>query len=77
MRSSPAPAYSPDLTPSDYHLSQSMQHVLAHTHLSNYEEMQKCTDQWIALKNKFYRRGIQLLQKRWEKVIENNRLYFD
>jgi len=42
MRSSPAPAYSPDLASSDYHLFLSMQHVLADTHFSNYKEVQKC-----------------------------------
>lgn len=37
----PHPAYSPDLTPSDYHLFRSMQHALGDTHFSNYAEVQK------------------------------------
>jgi len=53
-----------------------MQHALINTHFSNYEEVKKWVNQWIASKSKsFYRRGIQLLQEKWEKVIENNGLY--
>ena len=34
------PAYSPDLTPSDYHLFRSMQHALEDTHFNNYAEVE-------------------------------------
>ncbi|EFN68642.1 hypothetical protein EAG_01213, partial [Camponotus floridanus] len=60
-KQSPAPA-SILHTWSDYYLFRSMQHALADTYFSNYEQVQKCIDQWIASKNKsFYRRGIQFL----------------
>ncbi|KMQ92519.1 transposase [Lasius niger] len=74
----PHPAYSPDLAPSDYHLFQSMQHAFTDTHFSSYEEVQKWVDEWIASKDiAFYRHGIALLPERWEKVVENERNYFD
>jgi [histone H3]-lysine36 N-dimethyltransferase SETMAR len=66
------------LAPSDYHLFRSMQHAFAHTHFSNYVQVQKWMDEWLASKDSsFYRRGIQLLPERWEKVIENDGQYLD
>jgi len=65
----PHPAYSPDLTFSDYYLFRSMQHGLVDTHFRNYEEMcegvRKWINEWIASKNQsFYRRRIYLLPER-------------
>jgi len=54
-----------------------MQHSLTDTYFSNYEEVQKWMDEWIASKDiAFYRRGITLLPEKWEKVVENGN-YFD
>jgi len=44
---SPTP-YSPDITPSDYHLFRSMAHGLANQHLRSYEEVKNWIDTWIA-----------------------------
>lgn len=74
----PHPAYSPDLAPSDYHLFRSMQHDLEDRHLKNYEEVQKWIADWIASKDRaFFRRGIQLLPEKWEKVVAAEGAYFD
>jgi len=47
----PHSAYSPDLAPLDYHLFRSMQYTLMDIHFSNYEEVQKWVDEWIASKD--------------------------
>lgn len=74
----PHPAYSPDIAPSDYHLFRSMQHGLADTRFRNAEEVRKWIDDWIAAKpTSFFRHGIAMLPKRWEKVVENDGKYFD
>lgn len=46
------PVYSPDFTPSAYHLFRSMQYALKDMHYCNYEEVKKCADEWTALKNR-------------------------
>jgi len=43
-------AYSPDLTPSDYHLFASMGHVLAEQRFDSYEDVKKWLDEWFAAK---------------------------
>jgi len=54
-----------------------MQYALIDTHFSSYEDVQKWVDEWIATQDTaFYHRGIALLPKRWEKVIENGGNYF-
>lgn len=74
----PHPAYSPDIAPSDYHLFRSMQHALEDTHFRNHEEVRKWLDEWIATKDSaFYRRGINTLPERWEKVTASEGKYFD
>ena len=62
------PAYSPDLTPSDYHLFSSMGHALAERHFDSYEDVRKWLDEWFASKDEeFFWRGIHKLPERWEK----------
>jgi len=41
----PHPTYSPDLTPSDYHLFSSMDHALAERHFDSYEDVRKWLDE--------------------------------
>jgi len=65
----PHPPFSPDVTPSNYHLFQSMAHGLADQHFRSYEEVKHWIDSWIASKDdQFFRRGICALPERWEKV---------
>ena len=67
----PHPPYSPDVTPPDHHLFQSMAHGLAHQHF-------KWIDSSIAKKDAlFFRDGIRKLPGRWEKVVINDGQYFD
>ncbi|EGI68797.1 Mariner Mos1 transposase [Acromyrmex echinatior] len=74
----PHPAYSPDLAPSDYHLFRSMQHALEDTHFHNYSEIENWVAEWIDSKDRlFFRRGIQLLSEKWQKVIASEGKYFD
>ena len=74
----PYPPYSPDIAPSDYHLFRSMTNDLAEQHFISYEETKKWIDSWIAAKEvSFFRRGIQMLPERWEKVVSSDGQYFN
>ena len=72
------PAYSSDLTSSDYHLFSSMGHALAERHFDSYEDVRKWLDEWFASKNEeFFWRGIHKLPERWEKCIVSEGKYFE
>jgi [histone H3]-lysine36 N-dimethyltransferase SETMAR len=59
-------AYSPDTALSDYHIFRSLQHHSADTHFIEFEEIQKCIDDFIASKLvSFYRQGIRSLSEKW------------
>ena len=71
-------AYSPDLAPSDYYLFASMGHALSDQHLTFYENVRKCLDDWFASKERqFFWRGIHQLPDRWEKCIASDGQYFE
>ena len=72
----PHPPYSPDVAPSDYYLFRSMSHGLAEQQFTNYEEVKKWLDDWIASKNhKFFWDGIHKLPKNWQKIVVNDGNY--
>ncbi|GFW65690.1 mariner Mos1 transposase [Trichonephila clavipes] len=72
------PQYSPDLSPSDYHMFRSMTHGLADQHFRSYEEVKNWINSWIASKvNQFFQRGIRTLPERWEKVVTSDGQYFE
>jgi hypothetical protein len=74
----PHAAYSPDLAPSDYHLFRSMQHFFQEKIYSEVESIKKDLNSYISSRpERFYKRGIQSLPERWEKVILNVGNYFD
>nr|QXJ78550.1 putative DD34D transposase [Kaburagia rhusicola] len=74
----PHPPYSPDVTPSDYHLFRSMAHGLANEHFSSYEEVKNWIDTWIDSKDeKFFRHGIRMLPDSWSKVVASDGQYFE
>ncbi|UYV61192.1 hypothetical protein LAZ67_1003769 [Cordylochernes scorpioides] len=74
----PHPPYSPDIAPSNYYLFQSMQHGLDDQHFSNYKEVKKWIDEWIAAKEPvFFRDGIRQLPERWGKVVASDRQFND
>jgi len=54
-----------------------MAHSLAEQHCYSYEDAKKRVDSWIASKDiSFFRRGIQILPERWEKVTTSDGQYF-
>ena len=74
----PQPPYSPDIAPSDYHLFRSMQHYLDGKSFRNVGDVRNFLTSYFEEKEEdFYRRGIEVLPERWEKVIANNGQYFD
>jgi len=73
----PHPPYSPDITPSDYHLFQSMADGLAQQHFYSDKDVKTWLDSWIASKDiSFFRSGIQMLPERWRKVVASDGQYF-
>lgn len=74
----PHPSYSSDLAPSACYLFRSMTYVLYEQHFTSYEDIKKWVNSWLALKNeKFFRRSIQILPDRGEKVVDCDRQYIE
>ena len=74
----PHAAYSPDLASSDYHLLRSMQHFFQEKIYTEVENIKKDLDSYFSSRpESFYKRRIQSLPERWEKVILNYGNYFD
>ena len=73
-----APAYSPDLALSDFHLFRSMQHALADSQFKTVNDIRNFVDEFIAPKPPhIFRDGIRMLPDRWRKIIENSGQYFE
>jgi histone-lysine N-methyltransferase SETMAR len=73
----PHPPYSPDLAPSDYHLFRSMEHFLRGRSFEIVEEVEVAVQEFFNSKPpEWYRRGIEQLAERWQRVIDNGGLYF-
>jgi len=74
----PYPPYSPDITPSDYHLFRSMAHGLAEQRFQDRQDVKKWLDEWMAAKpEKLYYDGIHKLPKLWKNVVINDGNYFE
>lgn len=74
----PHPPYSPDISPSDYHLFLSLDNHLRNRHFRNRDAIEKELDSFFSSKNKeFYKKGIYKLPSRWEKVVECDGNYFN
>ena len=68
----------PDTASSDFHLFRSMAHGLADRRCHSYEEARKWIDSWTASKDmSFFRRGIDILPERWEKVVPSDGQYLN
>jgi len=74
----PHPAYSPDIAPSDYGLFRSMQHFLNGRRFESFDEVEKACQEFFDSKPKeWYFDQIRKLADRWQKVVENDDLYFE
>jgi histone-lysine N-methyltransferase SETMAR len=72
------PPYSPDLSPSDYHLFRSLEYFLVKNKFRNINHLRRgLTDFFESKDVEFYERGIDLLPEKWEKTIESNGAYFN
>jgi len=72
------PAYSPDLSPSDYHLFRSLEHYLRHRQFANHEALRLELQTFFDSRDpEFWNRGIDLLPDKWQKVINSCGEYFD
>lgn len=59
------PAYSPDLTPSDFHVFRSIKHTLSGQHFTDVDDVHKCIDDFITSQpTSFFHDGINELPKR-------------
>ena len=74
----PHAAYSPDLSPSDYHLFRSLQHFLSGQRFQQIQDIEKFLKEFIESKpESFFYDGIHSLPEKWLKVIESQGKYFD
>ena len=72
----PHPPYSPDLTPSDYHLFRSLQNYSNGKTFDSNEAVKNELIQFFASENQtFYESRIMKLTERLQKVIEQNGQY--
>lgn len=70
------PSYSPDLSPSDYHLFRSLQNTLGNTQLASREICENWLSEFFANRDEdFYERGIMRLPSKWQQVVEQNGAY--
>ncbi|UYV81976.1 hypothetical protein LAZ67_21000282 [Cordylochernes scorpioides] len=70
--------YSPDLAPSDYHLSASLGHALKNQEFSNSDILRKWLVDWFDSKGiEFFRQGIRKLPEKWSECIANQGNYFE
>ena len=66
----PQPPYSPDLAPSDYWLFADLKRILRGKRLGSNKEVISETKAYFKAKDKsFYKKGIELLEKRWNQCI--------
>lgn len=74
----PHPPYSPDISPSDYHLFLSLDNCMRHKQFKTRVDVINAVRQFFDSKSiEFYNTGIQKLVSRWQKVIECDGNYFD
>lgn len=74
----PHPAYSPDVAPSDYGLFRSMQHFMKGRRFESFDEVEEACEEFFDSKSKeWYFDQIRKLADRWQKVVDNDGLYFE
>jgi len=74
----PHPPYSPDLTPSDFHVFGPLQEAMGGKSFRSDEEVQQAVYEWLHSQPKdFFSRGIHALPKRWNTCMERNGDYVE
>lgn len=74
----PHPPYSPDISPTDYHLFRSLDNPMGNKCFENRQELENDLQQFFSSKDtSFYRDGIYHLLNRWQKVIDSDGNYFN
>jgi len=74
----PHPSYSPDLAPSDYHLSGFVKDQLRGQRYETTEAIQKAVHQSLRMAGtEFYRRGIFKLPEHWKKCVQRSGDYVE
>ncbi|CAJ0958254.1 unnamed protein product, partial [Mesorhabditis belari] len=72
----PRPPYSPDISPSDYHLFRSIRNHLAGNKFKDVQEVEKWLADFLAIKQaNFYAEGIHSLHGRWKQILLTNGEY--
>ena len=70
------PPYSPDIAPSDFHLSRSLQNHLDLRLFNSTDEIKKVLNVFLEEKQQsFYESGIMDLPQRWQQIIEQKGKY--
>ncbi|XP_055623375.1 uncharacterized protein LOC129766805 [Toxorhynchites rutilus septentrionalis] len=74
----PHPAYSPDLSPTDYHFFKRLDNFLREKCFKNQDNAKNAFNAFVASKElDFYSSGINKLISRWQKCVDCNGSYFD
>ena len=72
------PTYSPDLAPSDFHLFASLAYFITGRTFENLNALKNGLQYYFDYKPvEFYRRGIELMSEKWQKIVINNGNYFE
>ena len=73
----PHPPYSPDIAPSDFYLFSPMKTALKGKNFASEIEIQTVLQHWFDSKPPaFFQRAFSLLPDRWQKIIDNEGVYF-
>ena len=74
----PHPPYSPDLTSSDHYLFADLKRMIQGKRFGSKEEVIAETEVYFKAEDKsFYKKGIEMLEKRWNESITLDRNYAD
>ena len=72
------PAYSQDVAPSDYGLFRPMQHFMKGRRFKSPDEVEEACQEFFDSKpKKWYSDQIRKLADHWQKIVDNDRLYFE
>ena len=73
----PHPPYSPDMSPTDYHLFRSLSHFLDGRQFKDDDDLKSGLQNFFDQKSpEFYRKGIYDLPERWQYIVDHDGAYF-